>query len=105
MLTNSLYSLSCRFLILLCYGGGFGTMPAFAADYFGSKNVGPIYGLMLTAWGCASYFGPQLIIKLLGPTGSYARGLHTIAVIMLISAALPIIVSPPKVSTSTRKTA
>jgi hypothetical protein len=24
--------------------GGFGTMPAFSADYFGSKNVGPIYG-------------------------------------------------------------
>jgi len=93
------------FVILMCYGGGFGTMPAFAADYFGSKNIGPIYGLMLTAWGCASYFGPQLIIKLLGPTGSYARGLHTIAVIMLISAALPIIVSPPKVSPSTQKTA
>ncbi len=38
------------FVVLMCYGGGFGTMPAFAADYFGSKNVGPIYGLMLTAW-------------------------------------------------------
>src|SRR5712675_1154493 len=34
------------FIMLMCYGGGFGTMPAFAADYFGSKNVGPIYGLM-----------------------------------------------------------
>ncbi len=55
------------FVILMCYGGGFGTMPAFAADYFGSKNVGPIYGLMLTAWGFASYFGPQLLVKLLGP--------------------------------------
>src|SRR5882672_10129662 len=48
------------FVILMCYGGGFGTMPAFAADYFGSKNVGPIYGLMLTAWGFASAFGPLL---------------------------------------------
>jgi OFA family oxalate/formate antiporter-like MFS transporter len=93
------------FVILMCYGGGFGTMPAFAADYFGSKNVGPIYGLMLTAWGCASYFGPQLIIKLLGPAGSYARGLHTIAFIMLVSAVLPIIVSPPKVPPATQKTA
>jgi len=36
------------FVVLMCCGGGFGTMPAFAADYFGSKNVGPIYGLMLT---------------------------------------------------------
>jgi MFS transporter, OFA family, oxalate/formate antiporter len=88
------------FVILMCYGGGFGTMPAFAADYFGSKNIGPIYGLMLTAWGCASYFGPQLIVKLLGPAGSYTRGLHTIAFIMLISAVLPIIVSPPKEKTA-----
>ena len=87
------------FLILMCYGGGFGTMPAFAADYFGSKNVGPIYGLMLTAWGFASYFGPQLIVKLLGPTGSYGRGLHTMAIIMILSLVLPIIVSPPRLKT------
>jgi OFA family oxalate/formate antiporter-like MFS transporter len=39
------------FVILSCYGGGFGTMPAFATDYFGSKFVGSIYGPMLTAWG------------------------------------------------------
>jgi MFS transporter, OFA family, oxalate/formate antiporter len=88
------------FVILMCYGGGFGTMPAFAADYFGSRNVGPIYGLMLTAWGFASYFGPQLIVKLLGPTGSYGRGLHTIAIIMIISLVLPILVSPPKAKTA-----
>src|SRR5206468_2330742 len=31
-------------IIALCYGGGFGTMPAFAADFFGAKNAGPIYG-------------------------------------------------------------
>jgi MFS transporter, OFA family, oxalate/formate antiporter len=84
------------FVILMCYGGGFGTMPAFAADYFGSKNVGPIYGLMLTAWGCASYFGPQLLVKMLGQSGTYARGLHIIAFIMLVSIVLPIIVSPPR---------
>ena len=84
------------FVILMCYGGGFGTMPAFAADYFGSRNVGPIYGLMLTAWGFASYFGPQLIVKMLGTSGSYTRGLHAIAVVMLLSSVLPIVVSPPR---------
>ena len=30
-------------------------MPAFAADYFSAKNVGPIYGLMLTAWACQRF--------------------------------------------------
>ena len=88
------------FVILMCCGGGFGTMPAFAADYFGSKNVGPNYGLMLTAWGFASYFGPELLVKLLGRSGSYTSGLHTIAIIMLVSTVLPIIVSPPTRTTS-----
>jgi OFA family oxalate/formate antiporter-like MFS transporter len=85
------------FLILMCYGGGFGTMPAFAADYFGSKNVGPIYGLMLTAWGCASAFGPLLMAHLRQSSGSFTSSLHIIAGIMAISMLLPIMVSPPKV--------
>jgi OFA family oxalate/formate antiporter-like MFS transporter len=84
------------FLILMCYGGGFGTMPAFAADYFGSKNVGPIYGLMLTAWGTASAFGPLLIAHLRETSGSYVSGLHVIAGIMAVSILLPILVRPPK---------
>jgi OFA family oxalate/formate antiporter-like MFS transporter len=84
------------FIILMCYGGGFGTMPAFAADYFGSKNVGPIYGLMLTAWGFASAFGPLLIAHMRQASGSFASGLHLIAGIMVVSMLLPILVSPPK---------
>ncbi len=88
------------FIILMCYGGGFGTMPAFAADYFGTKNVGPIYGLMLTAWGVASAFGPLLIAHLREASGNYASGLHIIAGIMAISVLLPILVSPPKPRTA-----
>jgi MFS transporter, OFA family, oxalate/formate antiporter len=88
------------FIILMCYGGGFGTMPAFAADYFGSKNVGPIYGLMLTAWGCASAFGPLLIAHMRQSSGSYSGGLHVIAGIMVVSVILPILVSPPKSGTA-----
>ncbi len=84
------------FIILMCYGGGFGTMPAFTADYFGSKNVGPIYGLMLTAWGSASAFGPLLIAHMRQSAGSYTSGLHVIACIMLASMVLPILISPPK---------
>jgi OFA family oxalate/formate antiporter-like MFS transporter len=84
------------FIVLMCYGGGFGTMPAFAADYFGSKNVGPIYGLMLTAWGFASAFGPLLIAHMRQTSASYASGLHVIAGIMAVSVILPILVSPPK---------
>jgi OFA family oxalate/formate antiporter-like MFS transporter len=83
------------FIILMCYGGGFGTMPAFAADYFGAKNIGPIYGLMLTAWGFASAFGPLLIAHLRQTETSFAHGLHVIAVIMLVSIVVPLIVRAP----------
>jgi OFA family oxalate/formate antiporter-like MFS transporter len=83
------------FLILMCYGGGFGTMPAFAADYFGPRFVGPIYGLMLTAWGFASAFGPLLIAYLRQSSGGYASGLHILAIGLLISAIVPFLVRPP----------
>jgi len=84
------------FVVLMCYGGGFGTMPAFAADYFGPKNVGPIYGLMLTAWGFASAFGPLLIAHMRETAGSYRGALHVIAGVMAISTLLPILVHPPR---------
>jgi OFA family oxalate/formate antiporter-like MFS transporter len=83
------------FVVLMCYGGGFGAMPAFAADYFGPKNVGPIYGLMLTAWGAASAVGPLLIAYMREATGSYGDALHLIAGVMAVSTILPILVSPP----------
>jgi MFS transporter, OFA family, oxalate/formate antiporter len=36
-------------VIYLAYGGGFGTMPATAADYFGTPNAGAVYGAMIVA--------------------------------------------------------
>jgi OFA family oxalate/formate antiporter-like MFS transporter len=82
------------FVILMCYGGGFGTMPAFTADYFGSKNVGPIYGLMLTAWGAASAFGPLLVAHMRQTTGTYRDGFHVLSVIVLVSTVIPIVIRP-----------
>lgn len=73
-------------VVLLCYGGGFGTMPAFAADFFGPRNSGVIYGAMLTAWSAGAAIGPVLIAGL-----SYRTALYIIAGIMLVSTILPII--------------
>jgi MFS transporter, OFA family, oxalate/formate antiporter len=84
------------FVVLMCYGGGFGTMPAFTADYFGSKNVGSIYGLMLTAWSFASVAGPLYIARMRETTGHYGGALHVIAGVMAVSILLPIIVRPPR---------
>jgi OFA family oxalate/formate antiporter-like MFS transporter len=80
------------FVVLLCYGGGFGTMPAFAADFFGPANIGSIYGLMLTAWGFAAVLGPTLIARIRETTARYTEALDLIALIMLVSAVIPFFV-------------
>jgi MFS transporter, OFA family, oxalate/formate antiporter len=84
------------FVILSCYGGGFGIMPAFTADTFGSRNMGAIYGLIATAWGAAAAFGPVLLAETLKSTGGYTRGLHIIAVMMAAAALLPVAFQPPR---------
>jgi OFA family oxalate/formate antiporter-like MFS transporter len=84
-------------IVALCYGGGFGTMPAFTADYFGAKKAGSIYGVMLTAWGVGGIIGPILIARVKDLTGNYTAALYIIAAIMLVSFLLPFFTRPPKV--------
>ena len=84
------------FVIISCYGGGFGTMPAFSADYFGSANVGKIYGLMLTAWSFGGVLGPLLISRVIDSTDSYSLAFFILAGIMAASAIVAFIVRPPR---------
>ena len=46
--------------VLLCYGGGFGTMPSFVLDVFGAKRMAVVYGAILTAWAAAGVAGPVI---------------------------------------------
>ena len=50
--------------VLLCYGGGFGTMPSFILDVFGAKTHAIVYGTVLTAWSAAGIVGPQMVALL-----------------------------------------
>ena len=47
--------------ILLCFGGGFATMPSFILDVFGPKRMSVLYGAILTAWAAAGIFGPLYV--------------------------------------------
>lgn len=46
--------------VLLCYGGGFGTMPSYVLDVFHSKLMPVVYGTILTAWSIGGVVGPQV---------------------------------------------
>jgi MFS transporter, OFA family, oxalate/formate antiporter len=92
--TYALFALIAFFIVSM-YGGGFGTMPAFAADYFGARDVGKIYGLMLTAWGFGGVLGPLLISKVVDSTGEYTTALYILAGMLLVSTLLPLALRPP----------
>jgi MFS family permease len=51
----------CFLVIISMYGGGFATVPAYLRDMFGTRYVGAIHGLLLTAWSMAGIFGPVLV--------------------------------------------
>ena len=68
-------------IAMLCFGGGLGTMPAFAANYVGPKHVAPIMGLLMTAQGTAAMVGPMLLASARETSGSYEPALSALAVI------------------------
>jgi MFS family permease len=82
-------------VVLLCCGGGFGTMPSFNADCFGTKYMGLNYALILTAWGCAAMVGPILIARAKDMTGSFAGLLPLIALVLLGAVILPFLTKKP----------
>ena len=82
-------------VVMLCFGGGLGTMPAFAADYFGPKHAGPIMGLLMTAQGTAALFGPLLLASARETSGSYVPALSALATTLALAVALPLALRPP----------
>jgi len=79
----------------LCYGGGFGTMPSFTADFFGAKFMGGIYGIILLAWGLAAVPTPIMIARVHQNIGQYAPAIKVISIVMLCSLVLPLIARRP----------
>jgi MFS family permease len=82
-------------IVLLCYGGGFGTMPSFTADYFGTKHLGEIYGWILLAWGVGGVVGPIFASVVKDHTGSFHEALPITAIVLLVAMLLPIFTRPP----------
>jgi nitrate/nitrite transporter NarK len=85
-------------IVLLGYGGGFGTMPSFTADYFGTKYMGVNYGWILLAWGVGGVVGPIFVSLVKDATGSFSGALPVIAAMLLVAAILPVVTRRPGAS-------
>ena len=82
-------------VVYLCYGGTFGTMPATAGDFFGVRNAGAIYGLMLIGWSLGGVIGPLVAAALIGEDKAYTVAYTTIGVIALLAVVLTFITKVP----------
>jgi OFA family oxalate/formate antiporter-like MFS transporter len=82
-------------IILACYGGGFGTMPSFNADYFGTRFLGQNYGYIITAWGLGGLVGPYIAGAVKDRTGSFSGALMPMAVMLLVAMVLPFLTKKP----------
>ncbi|HOE71445.1 MAG TPA: OFA family MFS transporter [Deltaproteobacteria bacterium] len=76
--------------LLACYGGGFATMPAFAADAFGPAYIGKVYGFMLTAWSAAGIIGP-FVFEAFKP-----QALYIAAGLLILGFIIALVYTPPK---------
>jgi OFA family oxalate/formate antiporter-like MFS transporter len=81
--------------VYLCYGGGFGTMPATAAEFFGARNAGGIYGAMIVGWSLGGVIGPLAIAALVDRTGGFAVPFRIIAAMAAVSILLPLTTKKP----------
>jgi len=87
-------------LIYLAYGGGFGTMPATAADFFGTPHAGAIYGAMIVAWSAGGVVGPLLAARLYESSGGYGLPFTVLGIVALAALVLPLVTRPPRVTPS-----
>jgi OFA family oxalate/formate antiporter-like MFS transporter len=71
-------------------------MPSTAGRFFGVRNVGAIYGLMLIGWSIGGVVGPLLIASLIGSEKAYTLGFTVIGVITLIALVLPLVTKRPR---------
>ena len=83
-------------IVLLCCGGGFGTMPSYSAQCFGTRYMGLNYGLVLTAWGAAGLLGPMLVARAKDMGVSFAGLMPAIACALLASVILPMLTRRPQ---------
>ncbi len=90
-------------IIYLCYGGGFGTMPATAGDYFGVKHAGAIYGLMILGWSLGGIIGPLVISALIGGGKNYTLGYSVVAIIALVAIVLTALTRIPRTRQNARE--
>ncbi|MFX1453905.1 MAG: OFA family MFS transporter [Promethearchaeota archaeon] len=92
---NEIYFLIITCAIFFCFGGNFSLFPTATSDLFGSKNLGPNYGIVFTAYGVAGFIGAVGVNLLVTIFGSYLILFIVMGIMSLGSATLAYLIRPP----------
>lgn len=93
---NEIYFLIITCAIFFCFGGNFSLFPTATSDLFGSKNLGPNYGIVFTAYGIAGFIGAVGVNLFVNIFGSYLILFIVMGIMSLGSAALAYLIKPPR---------
>ncbi len=85
-------------LFAFMFGAYLAVVPTVVSYFFGAKNVGPNYGLYLSAYGVGGVVMPMLMAYVVGPkptAATYVQGFYVTAVFCVIGLILTFIMKPP----------
>jgi len=85
-------------VVTSCYGGGYATMSALSTAYYGLRDIGPIYGSIVTASAVAGFGASVLLARSADLTGSYDLALYVTGGLMLVGATIPLALRTPDFS-------
>ena len=94
--TNKAYFLIMTCAIYFCFGGNFSLFPTATTDLFGSKNLGPNYGIVFTAYGIAGFLGATMTLPIVEAFGSYLALFIVMGLMSVGAAVLIYLLKPPR---------
>jgi OFA family oxalate/formate antiporter-like MFS transporter len=73
-------------------------MPSFAADTFGPKYIGSIYGPILFAWGTAGAAGPMLMEWIKKNSGNFSTALSIASGLLFLGLVVTLLYRKPRLA-------
>lgn len=86
-------------LFAATFGAYLSAMPALVSYFFGPKNLGPNYGMYLSAYGVGGVVCPLLLAAILGPSATYENyvwGFYVTAGLLVFAVLLTLLMRAPK---------
>lgn len=82
-------------LVAFSYGGFLGTFPALTADYWGVKNMGMNYGMVLLGFGIGAVASSFVVGYLKDLTNSFTMAFYIASIAAFVGCILTLMLNPP----------